>query len=117
MVPLEHVLIFSAIIFAIGVYGVLARRNAVLVLMAIELMLNAVAINLVAFASRTTAPAAAASTATGATGDPFQFSGLVFAVFVITIAAAELGLGLAIVLRVYRMRSTVNVDELDLMRW
>jgi NADH:ubiquinone oxidoreductase subunit K len=102
MVPLEHILVFSAILFCIGLYGVMARRNAVLVLMAIELMLNAVAINLVAFAGRV---------------DPQQFSGLIFAVFVITVAAAELGLGLAIVLRVYRMRTSVNVDEIDLMRW
>ncbi|MGH2352066.1 MAG: NADH-quinone oxidoreductase subunit NuoK [Chloroflexota bacterium] len=102
MVPLEHILVFSAIIFCIGAYGVMARRNAVLVLMAVELMLNAVAINLVAFAGRI---------------DPQQFSGLVFAVFVITVAAAELGLGLAIVLRVYRMRTSVNVDEIDALRW
>jgi NADH:ubiquinone oxidoreductase subunit K len=102
MVPLEHVLTFSAAMFCIGLYGVLARRNAVLVLMSIELMLNAVAVNLVAFASRL---------------DPQQFSGLIFAIFVITIAAAELGLGLAIVLRVYRMYTSVNVDEIDLMRW
>jgi NADH:ubiquinone oxidoreductase subunit K len=118
MVPLEHVLVFSAIMFCIGLYGVMARRNAVLVLMAIELMLNAVAINLVAFASRATTGLQAAGTAAGAAGaDPMQFSGLVFAVFVITIAAAELGLGLAIVLRVYRMRTSVNVDDLDFMRW
>ncbi len=102
MVPLEHVVVFSAMMFCIGMYGVMARRNAVLVLMAVELMLNAVAVNLVAFAGRV---------------DPQQFSGLVFAVFVITVAAAELGLGLAIVLRVYRMRASVNVDEIDLMRW
>jgi NADH:ubiquinone oxidoreductase subunit K len=99
---LEHVLIFSAAMFCIGLYGVMARRNAVLVLMSVELMLNAVAINLVAFASRL---------------DPQQFSGVVFAIFVITVAAAELGLGLAIVLRVYRMRTSVNVDEIDLLRW
>jgi NADH:ubiquinone oxidoreductase subunit K len=115
MVPLEHVLVFSALMFCIGLYGVMARRNAVLVLMAIELMLNAVAINLVAFASRATTGLQAAAGAAGA--DPMQFSGLVFAVFVITIAAAELGLGLAIVLRVYRMRTSVNVDEIDFMRW
>jgi NADH:ubiquinone oxidoreductase subunit K len=102
MVPVEHVVVFSAIMFCIGVYGVTARRNGVLVLMAIELMLNAVAINLVAFSSR---------------ADPAGGSGIVFAIFVITIAAAELGLGLAIVLRVYRMRSTVNVDDVDLLRW
>jgi NADH:ubiquinone oxidoreductase subunit K len=102
MVPLEHVLVFSALMFAIGAYGVMARRNAVLVFMAVELMLNAVAINLVAFATRL---------------DPQHFSGVVFAIFVITVAAAELGLGLAIVLRVYRMQSSVNVDELDTLRW
>lgn len=102
MVPLAHVLVFSAVMFCIGLYGVMARRNAVLVLMAVELMLNAVAINLVAFASRL---------------DPQHFSGLIFAIFVITVAAAELGLGLAIVLRVYRMRTSVNVDEIDMMRW
>ena len=102
MVPLEHILIFSGAMFCIGLYGVMARRSAVLVLMSVELMLNAVAINLVAFASRL---------------DPQKFSGLVIAVFVITVAAAELGLGLAIVLRVYRMRTSVNVDEIDMMRW
>ncbi|MGI8424019.1 MAG: NADH-quinone oxidoreductase subunit NuoK [Chloroflexota bacterium] len=102
MVPTEHVLVFSAILFCIGMYGVMARRNGVLVLMAIELMLNAVAVNLVAFSNRI---------------DPQGGSGIIFAIFVITIAAAELGLGLAIVLRVYRMRGSVNVDEADLMRW
>lgn len=102
MVPIEHVLTFSAALFCIGAYGVMARRNAALVLMAIELMLNAVAINLVAF---------------GALLYPGQVSGLVFAAFVITVAAAELGLGLAIVLRVYRMRASVNVDDVDMMRW
>lgn len=102
MVPIEHVLLFSALMFCIGMYGVMARRSAVLVLMAIELMLNAVAVNLVAFSSRV---------------DPQGGSGVIFAIFVITVAAAELGLGLAIVLRVYRMRSSVNVDEADLLRW
>ena len=102
MVPLEHILVFSALMFAIGAYGVMARRNAVLVFMAVELMLNAVAINLVAFATRL---------------DPQNFSGVVFAIFVITVAAAELGLGLAIVLRVYRIQASVNVDELDALRW
>lgn len=102
MVPIQHVLIFTSALFCIGAYGVMARRNAILVLMAIELMLNAVAVNLVAF---------------GTLVYPGQVSGLVFAVFVVTVAAAELGLGLAIVLRVYRMRSSINVDEIDLMRW
>jgi NADH:ubiquinone oxidoreductase subunit K len=98
----NNFLILGAVLFCIGVYGVMARRNAVLVLMAIELMLNAVAINLVAF---------------GTLVYPGQINGMVFAIFVVTIAAAELGLGLAIVLRVYRMRSSINVDDIDLMRW
>ena len=102
MVPIEHVLIFSAAMFCIGLYGVMARRNAVLLLMSVELMLNAVAVNLVAFAGHL---------------DPARYAGIPFAIFVITVAAAELGLGLAIVLRVYRMRSSVNVDEVDLLRW
>jgi NAD(P)H-quinone oxidoreductase subunit 4L len=102
MVPIEHILIFSATMFCIGLYGVMSRRNAVLVLISLELMLNAVAINLVGFSGLV---------------DPLGASGMVFAIFVIAIAAAELGLGLAIVLRVYRMRASVNVDEVDLMRW
>lgn len=102
MIPLEHVLALSAILFAIGLYGVLARRNAVLILMAIELMLNAVNINFIAFAMYLT---------------PDRLAGQVFAIFVIAIAAAEIALGLGIVLRVYRGRSSVNVDELDLLRW
>ena len=102
MIPFEHVLVLSAIIFAIGIYGLLARRNAVLVLMSIELLLNAVAINMVAFSTYL---------------DPVHFTGLIVAIFIITIAAAELGLGLAIVLRVYRMRRSVNVDEISSLRW
>ncbi len=96
-------LLLGAVLFAIGTYGVLARRNGVLVLMSIELILNAVNINLVALGAMQGPEAAVA--------------GQVFALFVITIAAAELGLGLAIVLRVYRMRTSVNVDEVDFMRW
>jgi NADH:ubiquinone oxidoreductase subunit K len=101
-VPLEHFLVLSAILFSIGVYGVLARRNAVLVLMSVELMLNAVSINMVAFAVYTA---------------PTLFVGIIFAVFVITIAAAEVGLALAIVLRVFRNRGTANIDEVDSLRW
>ena len=102
VIPLEHFLLLSAALFAIGTYGLLARRNAVLVLISIELLLNAVAINLVAFATYL---------------DPGRVAGIIIAIFVITIAAAELGLGLAIVLRVYRLRSSVNVDEVDTLRW
>ena len=91
--------------FAIGIYGVLARRSAVLILMSIELMLNAVNINLIGFA------------ALADFGEPHRALGQVIVIFVITIAAAELALAVAIILRLYRNRSTVNVDEIDLMRW
>ncbi len=97
-------LLFGAFLFCVGVYGVIARRNAVLVLMSVELMLNAVNVNLIAFhllhAGRDTV-----------------LTGHVFALFVIAIAAAEVGVGLAIVLNMFRNRATVNVDDADLMRW
>ena len=89
-------------LFCIGVYGVLARRNGVLVLMSIELILNAVNINLVAFGALQEGAAA--------------ITGQVFALFVITIAAAEVGVGLAIVLLIYRNRTSVDLDEVDMMR-
>ena len=100
MIRLPLVLLFSAALFAIGVYGVLARRNAVLVLMSIELMLNAVNVNLVAFGQYL--------------GD---VTGQVFALFVITVAAAEVGIGLAIVILIYRNRETINIDEVNLLKW
>ena len=93
-------LVFAAVLFAIGVYGVLARRNAVLVLMSIELMLNAVNVNLVAFSAYLK-----------------QLTGQIFALFVITVAAAEVGIGLAIVILIYRNRETINVDEVNLLKW
>jgi NADH:ubiquinone oxidoreductase subunit K len=95
---LLYPLVLSALLFATGIYGLLARRNAVLVLMAVELMLNAVNLDLVAFDAwlRDT-----------------LHSGQVFALFVITIAAAEVGIGLAIVLQVFRLRATVAIDDLD----
>jgi NADH:ubiquinone oxidoreductase subunit K len=92
-------LLLAAVIFCIGVYGVIARRNAVLVLMSIELILNAVNINLVAFALM------------NGTSD-----GQVFALFVIAIAAAEVGVGLAMVLMVYRNRHSISLDELSEMK-
>lgn len=99
---LIHIEILSAMLFMIGLYGVLARRNAVLVLIAIELMLNAVNINLVGYAAFL---------------DPSRLVGQVITIFVITIAAAEVGLALAIILRLYRNRGTANTDEMDLMKW
>ena len=99
-IRLPFLLLFAAFLFSCGVYGVLARRNAVLVLMSIELMLNAVNVNLVAFSSALK-----------------QLTGQVFALFVITVAAAEIGIGLAIVILIYRNRETVNVDEINLLKW
>ncbi len=93
--------LLSALLFCIGLYGVLARRSAVLVLMAIELMLNAVNVYVIALA---------------AFRDYGGSTGQVIAVFVITIAAAEVGLALAIIMRLFRSRGSVNVDEIDRMR-
>jgi NADH:ubiquinone oxidoreductase subunit K len=101
-VPLEHYLMLSAILFTIGVYGVLARRNAVIILMSVELMLNAVSINMVAFAVYTA---------------PTLFAGIIFGIFIIAVAAAEVGLALAVVLRVFRNRGTANVDQIDTLKW
>ena len=106
MVSLFHFQLLSAALFAIGLYGVLARRSAVLIVMSIELMLNAVNINLIAAASHL-----------NGTGKFVQFDGQIIAIFVITVAAAEVGLALAIILRMHRSRSTINVDEIDLMKW
>lgn len=98
---LFHFQLLSASLFCLGLYGVLARRSAVLVLMAIELMLNAVNVHVIAFASFRNAG---------------ESTGQVIAIFVITIAAAEVGLALAIVMRLFRSRGSVNVDELDRMK-
>ncbi len=96
---LNQFLLLSAVLFCMGVYGVLARKNGVLVLMSIELMLNAVNLNLIAF---------------GAFHDTVV--GQVFALFVIAIAAAEVGVGLAIVLLIFRNRADIDIDELDSLR-
>jgi NADH:ubiquinone oxidoreductase subunit K len=98
---INQFLLLGAALFSIGVYGVLSRRNAVLVLLSVELMLAAVNINLVAFDRLTRDPEA---------------GGQIFALFLIAVAAAEVGIGLAIVLMIFRNRKSANVDELDLMR-
>lgn len=102
MIPLSWYLFLSAALFSVGVFGVLARRNAVAILLAIELMLNAVNINLVAFWRYLT---------------PTQMAGQVFAIIVLAVAAAEVAVGLALVISVYRRRQTVVADELDLLKW
>lgn len=98
--PVHYFLVLSALLFSIGIYGVLARQNAVLVLLSIELMLNAVNINLLAFSAILQ-----------------EATGHVFALFVIAVAAAEVGIGLAIVILIFRNRATVDVDEMSLMKW
>lgn len=102
VIGLQHYLILSAILFSIGLYGVLAKRNAVIVLMCIELMLNAVNITLVAF-SRYVVPA--------------MLTGQVFAIFVIVVAAAEVAVGLAIIFAIYRGLEDIDVSKIDLLKW
>ena len=101
MVPLVWYLWLAAALFCLGAFGALARRNAVGVLMGVELMLNAVNINLVAFWRHT---------------DVQAMTGQLFAIFVITVAAAEAAVGLALIIAIYRQRQTVNIEDLDLMR-
>ncbi len=101
-VGLTHYLIISALLFCLGLYAVLTRRNAVAILMGIELMLNAANVNLLAF-NKFVAP--------GALG------GQVFALVVITLAACEAGVGLALVMAAYRNLETIHVDEINVMKW
>jgi NAD(P)H-quinone oxidoreductase subunit 4L len=102
-VGIEHYLILSAVLFSIGLYGALSKRNAVVLLMCIELMLNAVNIAMVAF-SRYLVP------------DVVLLTGQVFAIFIMTVAAAEAAVGLAIIIAIYRSRRSVDVEQVDLMK-
>ena len=102
MIPLWMFLMVGALLFCIGVYGVLSRRNAVAILMSVELMLNAVNINLVAFWRYVT---------------PSNMSGQAFAAFIFVVAAAEAAVGLAIIISVYRNRRSVIVDDVNLLKW
>src|SRR4030067_652554 len=99
MVPQEHYLVLSAILFAIGAIGVLVRRNAIVIFMCIELMLNAVNISLVAFSKQMN-----------------SIDGQVFVFFIMTVAAAEAAIGLAIMVSLFRNKETLNVDEINLNR-
>lgn len=102
VIGLQHYLILSAVLFSIGLYGVLAKRNAVIILMCVELMLNAVNITLVAF-SRYIVPA--------------MLTGQVFAIFVIVVAAAEVAVGLAIIFAIYRGLEDIDVSKIDILKW
>lgn len=102
MISLSYYLVFAAALFCIGLYGVLARKNAVTILMGIELMLNAVLINVIAFWRYRS---------------PDQITGQAFAVMVFAIAAAEVAVGLALFISIYRRRNTIAADEIDLLKW
>jgi NADH-quinone oxidoreductase subunit K len=99
---LAHFLVLGAILFAIGVFGALTRRNAIGILMSLELIFNAVNINLVAVSRFVT---------------PSDIPGQIFTLFIIAVAAAESVLGLAIILAIYKKRMTINADEMNLMKW
>ena len=102
MITLQHYLVVSAILFAVGIFGLLSRRNAVAILLSLELMFNAVNINLVAFSHYVT---------------PTLLTGQVFTIFVITIAAAEAVVGLSIILAIYRQSQNIDVDNINIMKW
>jgi NADH:ubiquinone oxidoreductase subunit K len=102
MIPLWWYLVLAAAIFCVGAYGVMARKNAVAILMGIELMLNAVILNLVTFWRYL---------------DPVEMTGQAFAIMVFAVAASEAAVGLALIISIYRSRSTVAADEIDMMKW
>ncbi|MDP2937264.1 MAG: NADH-quinone oxidoreductase subunit NuoK [Dehalococcoidia bacterium] len=101
-IGLGHFLTLGAVLFCIGLYGVLAKRNAIVILMAIELMFNAINVTMVAFSRYIT---------------PNMLTGQVFAIFIITVAAAEAAVGLGIILCLYRNRETVDAEQFNLMKW
>lgn len=100
MIPTSHYLILSTIVLAIGIIGVLTRRNVLIVLMSIELIFNAVNINLIAFGKELN-----------------NTIGQIFVVFVVTVAAAEAAVGLGIVIALFRNKEKLNLDEIDLLKW
>ena len=101
-VGLEHYLILSVTLFSIGLYGALAKRNAIVILMSIEIMLNAVNIAMVAFSRYIV---------------PLLLTGQVFVIFIMVVAAAEVAVGLAIIIAIYRNRVTIDATEINLMKW
>ncbi len=101
-IGLEHYLILSVILFSIGLYGALSKRNAIIILMSIEIMLNAVNIAMVAFSRYIV---------------PQLLTGQLFAIFIMVVAAAEAAVGLAIIITIYRSRETIDATEINLMKW
>jgi len=106
MLTLNHFLVLGALLFSIGLYGALAKRNGVAVLMGIEIMLNAVNITMVAFSFYNRVPKYAA-----------LLTGQIFAIFIITVAAAEAAVALAMIIAIYRKLTSVDVGEIDFMKW
>lgn len=102
MITLSHFLILGAIVFTIGLYGALSKKSVIAVLMCIELMLNAVNINLIAFNRYLT---------------PDEVTGYVFAIFIIAVAAAEIAIALALAVRIYKERMTSEIDEINILKW
>ena len=102
-ITLNHYMVLSALLFSIGLYGALAQRNAVAILMAIEIMLNAVTIALVAMSRYV--------------GESGLVAGQIFVVFIITVAAAEAAVALALLIAIFRARGTIDVQEINLLRW
>jgi len=101
-IGLDHYLILSAVLFCIGLYGALAKRNAIAILMSIEIMLVAASISMVAFSRFVV---------------PLLLTGQIFAIFVMIVAAAEAAVGLAIIISIYRNRETIDITKIDLMKW
>ena len=102
MIPLSWYLLFAAILFCIGLYGVLVRKNAIAILMGIELMLNSVNVNLIAFWRYRS---------------PEEIAGQAFAIIVFAVAAAEVAVGLALIISIYRRRNSVVADDMNMMKW
>lgn len=102
MITLDHYLVLSAVLFCIGLYGALAKRNAIVILMSIEIMLAGVSIAMVGFSRYVV---------------PLMLTGQVFAIFIMVVAAAEAAVGLAIIMSIYRNRETINASDINLMKW
>jgi NAD(P)H-quinone oxidoreductase subunit 4L len=101
-IGLTHYLVLASLLFSIGLYGALTKRNAIVILICIELMLNGVNIAMVAFSRFIT---------------PLALTGQVFAIFIIVVAAAEVAVGLAIIIAIFRNRETVDASKIDLLKW